>query len=50
MLVMTFEAIAPIADAQGAKEWLAMVLEEHGCKDIRCVEVREDVEQMRLRG
>ena len=50
MLVMTFEAIAPVSDTQGVKEWIAMVLEEIGCRDIRCTEVHEDVEQMRIRG
>lgn len=47
---LIFEAITPVSEAQGVKEWIAMILEEHGCRDIRCVEVREGVEQLRMRG
>lgn len=52
-LRLTFEALVPKKgddeqNAQGVKEWIAMILEEHGCRDIRCIEVRENIEQMRI--
>lgn len=39
MLLLQFEAAAPREDAQGVKEQIAMVLEQMGCRDIRCTEV-----------
>lgn len=40
MLKLTFEAAAPREDAVGVKEQIAMLLEQLGCRDIRCTEVR----------
>lgn len=46
---LIFEAIVPPeAEVRGVKEWIAMLLEEHGCRDIHCIEVRETTEQMKI--
>ena len=39
MLKLVFEAMVPEEEAIGVKERIAMVLEQLGYRDIRCVEV-----------
>lgn len=49
MLKMIFEAAAPKEDVVGVKEQIAMLLEQMGCRDIRCTDVQVvRPEQMKL--